>query len=159
MYIVYLLLGGNLKDRKKLIADAIEELRFQIGEIVLESSIYETKAWGNEEQPDFLNKALAIETELNAFEILKITQNIEKKLGRQRNEQWGARTMDIDILFYDHLIIDTEKLKIPHPLISVRKFVLLPLLEIIPNYVHPILKLTVQNLYSNCTDNLEVKKI
>ena len=156
---VYLLLGGNLGDRKMLIANAEDELRKQIGDIVLKSSLYETKAWGKEQQPNFLNKALGINTKLNAFEILKIIQNIEVKLGRKRVEHWGSRTMDIDILFYENEIIDTEDLKIPHPLINMRKFVLSPLLEIIPDFIHPGLKKSVKELYLICEDKLEVTKI
>ena len=156
---VYLLLGGNLGDRKMLIANAEDELRKQIGDIVLKSSLYETKAWGKEDQPNFLNKALGINTKLNAFEILKIIQNIEVKLGRKRVEHWGSRTMDIDILFYENEIIDTEDLKIPHPLINIRKFVLSPLLEIIPDFIHPGLKKSVKELYLICEDKLEVTKI
>ena len=156
---VYLLLGGNLGDRKMLIANAEDELRKQIGDIVLKSSLYETKAWGREQQPNFLNKALVINTKLNAFEILKIIQNIEVKLGRKRVEHWGSRTMDIDILFYENEIIDTEDLKIPHPLINIRKFVLSPLLEIIPDFIHPGLKKSVKELYLICEDKLEVTKI
>lgn len=156
---VYLLLGGNLGDRKILIADAVIELGLQIGEVVLESSLYETKAWGNQQQPDFLNKAVAINTNLNAFEVLAIIQNIEIKLGRKRAEHWSARTMDIDVLFYDNEIIDTPNLIIPHPLINMRKFVLTPLVEIIPNFIHPGLKKSVKELYLICEDELEVSKL
>lgn len=156
---VYLLLGGNLGDRKILIADAIIELGLQIGEVVLESSLYETKAWGNQQQPDFLNKAVVINTNLNAFEVLAIIQNIEIKLGRKRAEHWSARTMDIDVLFYDNEIIDTPNLIIPHPLINMRKFVLTPLVEIIPDFIHPGLKKSVKELYLICEDELEVSKL
>lgn len=153
---VYLLLGGNLGAREVLMAEAEKELNKQIGEVVLKSSLYETNAWGKEQQPNFLNKILVIDTNLNAFEVLKIIQNIELKLGRTRIEHWGARTMDIDILFYDNKIIDTDKLKIPHPLIPMRKFVLLPLVEIIPDFIHPVLKQTVHELYLICDDQLSV---
>jgi 2-amino-4-hydroxy-6-hydroxymethyldihydropteridine diphosphokinase len=153
---VYLLLGGNLGDRELLMAEAEKELNKQIGEVVLKSSLYETNAWGKEQQPNFLNKILVIDTNLNAFETLKLTQAIELKLGRTRIEHWGARTMDIDILFYDNEIINTDNLKIPHPLITMRKFVLLPLLEIIPNFIHPVLKQTINELYLICDDQLNV---
>ena len=156
---VFLLLGGNLGDRELLIISAEDEMRKQIGDLVLKSSLYETKAWGREQQPNFLNKALGINSKLNAFEILKIIQNIEIKLGRKRVEHWGTRTMDIDILFYENEIIDTEDLKIPHPLINMRKFVLSPLLEIIPDFIHPGLKKSVKELYLICEDKLEVTKI
>lgn len=153
---VYLLLGGNLGDRELLMAEAEKELNKQIGEVVLKSSLYETNAWGKEQQPNFLNKILVIDTNLNAFETLKLTQAIELKLGRTRIEHWGARTMDIDILFYDNEIINTDNLKIPHPLITMRKFVLLPLLEIIPDFIHPVLKQTINELYLICDDQLNV---
>lgn len=158
MFRACLLLGGNLGDRAQLLQKAVESLQTEVGNLVLASSIYETSAWGNQNQPNFLNQAVLFDTSLTALELLDKTQAIEISLGRTRDEHWGARTMDIDILFYNDEIIDTERLKIPHPLINMRKFVLLPLMEILPTLVHPIYKKSVESLYLNCNDQLEVKK-
>jgi 2-amino-4-hydroxy-6-hydroxymethyldihydropteridine diphosphokinase len=156
---VYLLLGGNLGDRFQNISDAIIAINKRIGKVILQSAIYETKAWGLSEQPDFLNLAIVVETDLPPLSILDISQEIESELGRTRqiNQKWGSRTMDIDLLFYDQEIIQTERLIIPHPLISLRKFVLRPLEEIVPNFVHPLLNQTIFDLNAQCKDNLVVK--
>lgn len=158
MYRACLVLGGNLGDREKFLYEANKALEIQVGAVILRSSIYETCAWGKQNQPNFLNQVVLLETKLNAIEVLDVIQAIEKRLGRTRDEHWGARTMDIDILFFDDEIIDTERLKIPHPLINMRKFVLLPLVEILPNLEHPVYKKSVKSLYLECDDKLEVKK-
>ena len=157
---VYLLLGGNLGDRFLNISEAINAIKQQIGEVVLQSAIYETKAWGITQQPDFLNIAMVVQTKLLPLAVLDATQDIENKLGRTRQEnlQWGARTMDIDLLFYNQEIILAERLVIPHPLMALRKFVLLPLEEIAPSFIHPILKQSIYDLNLNCEDELFVKK-
>lgn len=156
---VYLSLGGNLGDRLSNFTIATQHIKEKIGEVLKESSIYETKAWGDENQPDYLNMVLEVSTELEPEEILNETQKIEHQLGRQRSEKWGARTMDIDILFIGDKVLDTERLKIPHPLMSKRKFVLLPLMEVAPEFIHPIFKTSIKTLTSNCEDTLEVKKL
>lgn len=156
---VYLLLGGNLGDRILNLSSALQAIQDRIGEIELKSAVYETKAWGVEKQPDYLNLVVVVKTELKPIEILNKTQKIEQELGRKRLEKWGARTMDIDILFIDNEVLNTERLTIPHPLINVRKFVLLPLLEIAPNFIHPIFKDSIKNLYLKCDDRLLVEKL
>lgn len=159
MFQVYLLLGGNLGDRILNLSSALQAIQDRIGEIELKSAVYETKAWGVEKQPDYLNLVVVVKTELKPIEILNKTQKIEQELGRKRLEKWGARTMDIDILFIDNEVLNTERLTIPHPLINVRKFVLLPLLEIAPNFIHPIFKDSIKNLYLKCDDRLLVEKL
>ncbi len=158
---VYLLIGGNLGDRIQNILTALNKIEKFIGKIKMQSSVYETKAWGLENQADFLNLALVIETDLYPIEILNKTQQIEQELGRSKMkfEKWGARTMDIDILFYDDEIIKTERLQIPHPLLGSRKFVLIPLMEISPNLIHPASKESIKTLYLKCDDTLEVRKM
>ena len=158
---VYLLIGGNLGDRMQHISTALNLIQQSVGEIILQSSVYETKAWGVEQQPDFLNLALMVNTELGPLAILDRTQQIETELGRSRkeDEKWGARTMDIDILFYDDQIIDADRLQIPHPFIAQRKFVLLPLFEISPDFIHPVSKESIKTLYLNCSDRLSVEKL
>ncbi|OAQ42157.1 hypothetical protein A5893_03310 [Pedobacter psychrophilus] len=155
---VYLLLGGNLDNRENNISLALNHLEKEIGNIIQKSSIFETKAWGLHEQPDFLNIAVIINTNLEPLELLKKTQKIENLLGRRREEKWGARTMDIDILFYDDRIIHTKELTLPHPLIAERMFVLIPLNEISPNLMHPVLYQTINQLLINCLDHLPVNK-
>lgn len=159
MFKVYLILGANLADKRENLLKAIELIGKQIGEVATVSSFYETAAWGNTNQPDFFNVALIAETELEPLKVLEEIHKIEAALGRKREEHWGARTMDIDILFYENEIISLSNLVIPHPYIAKRKFVLTPLLEIIPNFVHPLLKKTIKSLDLSCEDNTGVKKI
>lgn len=146
LQMVYLLLGSNLGNRKEILDKAIELLSQKIGVIISQSKDYETAPWGVTNQPDFLNLAVSIQTRLEPLQILEITQSIENQLGRVRKEKWGARLIDIDILFYGNEIIDEPILKIPHPLLQERDFALSPLSEIAPNFVHPVFGKTVLEL-------------
>lgn len=148
---VYLLLGSNLGNRKEVLDKAIEMLSQTVGIIISQSKDYETKPWGVTDQPDFLNLALTINTELKPLEILEQTQAIENQLGRVRKEKWGARLIDIDIMFYGTEIIDELNLKVPHPLMQERDFALIPLAEIAPDLVHPVLGKTVLELQASLT--------
>lgn len=145
MHFVYLSLGTNLGNRSENLQKGIKKLQ-SIGKIIKQSSVLETKAWGKTDQPDFLNQVVLIETKLSPQELLKECQKIETELGRIRVEKWGARTLDIDLLFYDKLILNTLKLKIPHPLLPERLFVLEPLAEIAPDLIHPLLKKNIKTL-------------
>ncbi len=156
---VFLSLGGNLGDRLSNLRQALHALAETVGELQSMSSIYETEAWGGVSQPDYLNLAVIIKTDLKPLEVLEKTQAIEKKFGRIRKARWEARTVDIDILFYNGLVFDSVNLSIPHPLIAIRKFVLMPLMEIAPDFEHPVLKIAIKNLYSICKDNTIVKKL
>lgn len=146
LQIVYLLLGSNLGNRKEILDKALELITKKIGIIISQSEDYETKPWGVTNQPDFLNLAIGIHTNLKPLEILKQTQAIENQLGRVRKEKWGARLIDIDIMFYENEIIDEPNLKVPHPLMQERDFALIPLAEIVPNLVHPVLGKTILEL-------------
>jgi 2-amino-4-hydroxy-6-hydroxymethyldihydropteridine diphosphokinase len=156
---ICLSIGTNLGDRTFNLNESIKSLKIELGNIELISSIYETEAWGVTNQPSYFNIALLIETLLDPFEALAITQKIENRLGRVREEKWGARIIDIDILFFNDDIINSEILIIPHPRLSERKFVLSPLEEILPNFKHPIFNETIINLNRICTDTLKAKKL
>ncbi|MGZ6519205.1 MAG: 2-amino-4-hydroxy-6-hydroxymethyldihydropteridine diphosphokinase, partial [Bacteroidia bacterium] len=139
---------------------ALVSINHNAGRIIKRSDVFVTAAWGNEEQPDFYNQAVHIETELSAHELLKILLKTEEELGRKRTaEKWQERTIDIDILFYNENTINTEELKIPHPFLQDRKFVLIPMMQIAKDLIHPVLKKTIGQLLIECTDKLEVKKL
>jgi 2-amino-4-hydroxy-6-hydroxymethyldihydropteridine diphosphokinase len=129
------------------------------GSILLASSLYETDAWGKTDQADFLNQALEVSTELDAPEWLATLLAVEEKMGRRRLEKYGARIIDIDILFFNNSIIRDERLTIPHPEIQYRRFALAPMEEIAPFYTHPLLNRTVRELLADCSDPLTVKKV
>lgn len=153
---VVLSLGGNKGNREKLLFHAVEALNdhFQLLKV---SKIYETTAWGGVAKGDFLNQIAVISTEKEPEEVLEILQGIEADLGRTREEPWGDRTMDIDILYFGEKVIDSDQLKIPHPFIPERKFVLVPLNELFPERKHPVLKKTSAQLLYECKDPSEVK--
>lgn len=155
---VYLLTGGNMGNRFTNLQDAHEKIERQAGVTIKKSAIYETAAWGLTAQNPFLNQVLLISTALNAKELLSTLLNIEQQLGRKRMEKMGPRTIDIDILFYNHEIVSSPHLTIPHPQIANRRFVLIPLNEIAPDFVHPVLQKTLVELLHDCTDQLEVSK-
>ncbi|MBZ1326047.1 2-amino-4-hydroxy-6-hydroxymethyldihydropteridine diphosphokinase [Aquirufa sp. 15D-MOB] len=156
---MYLSLGGNLGNTLEIFKNVYPILEKKIGPILHFSSIYQTKAWGNTQQADFLNQVLELNTELNPQELIAQLLNIESELGRVRKQQWEARIIDLDILFYGNQIIQESNLQIPHPFLPQRKFVLIPLAEIAPNLIHPILKKSIDNLVIDCPDSSEVKKL
>lgn len=155
---VYLLLGSNMGDRRRHLSDALWAIETRAGVIRRRSSIYETAAWGNTAQAAFYNQAVRITTFLSPPELLAQLLLIEKSLGRERKEKWGERVIDIDILFYGDMIIDTDNLKVPHPELQNRRFALVPMAEIADDLIHPKLFQTIHELLKNCTDTLEVKK-
>jgi 2-amino-4-hydroxy-6-hydroxymethyldihydropteridine diphosphokinase len=156
---VYLLLGSNLGEREKLVSEAANLIADSIGKIILRSACYETASWGNTAQPDFINQALLIQTELTAREVLKRALEIEIRLGRVRHEKWGSRVIDIDILFYGDDVIAEPDLQVPHPHLHERAFVLIPLEEIAPDLQHPVLKRSVTEMARNLDDSLLVRRI
>ncbi len=160
MYKVLLLIGGNEGDRIENIFQSKELIEQKIGVIIKQSGIYESEPWGFEHAQNFLNQVIEIESNKDSFEILKISQEIERILGRKAKTTLGyeGRTMDIDILFYGSEIIDTEKLTIPHPRLHERKFTLLPLVEKWENLLHPIFNLNAKDLLRDCKDEGWVKK-
>ena len=135
-----MLIGGNLGDRKENLLTAISLISEQCGSLTKSSSIYETEAWGITDQPSFLNQALQISTSLNARQLMRKILKIEKEMGRVRKEKLGPRIIDIDILLFENEIHDLRFLKIPHPELQNRRFVLVPLAEIDPTLQHPVSK-------------------
>ena len=155
--LAYLLLGSNLGDRAALLAAACQELAATAGEIVAQSGHYETAAWGREDQPAFLNQALAVRTWLRPEQLLAACQAAERHAGRERREHWGSRTLDVDILFYGNHVIQSPDLTVPHPRLPERRFALVPLAEIARALRHPQLHLTVSDLLLHCPDPLPVR--
>ena len=153
MNTAYLLTGGNLGNRLNNLNRAKIYLEEICGQIISTSSIYETKAWGIKEQPDFYNQAIILNTTLSPFELLKKIHEIEKKLGRTRKIKLCPRIIDIDILLYNNDIIKTKSLNVPHPFLTERRFALNPLAEIAGKVIHPILQKTISKLSEECTDD------
>ena len=149
MAIIYIGIGSNLGDKEGNCKTAIERLSENGITVKKISSLYCTKPWGVEDQPDFVNMAVKAETNVNPSELLTILKTIEKEMGRQDGVHWGPRLIDLDLLFYDDLVISCDELAIPHPLLHEREFVLLPLAEIAAEFVHPVLKATIRQLAGN----------
>ena len=159
IHTLFLLLGANLGNCFETLNLARQLITEQVGFIVRLSALYETAPWGVADQPAYLNQVLMVETKLGPEEVLTHTQAIEQQLGRVRLEKWGARLIDIDILYYDQLICQSDKLTIPHPYLHQRRFTLVPLAEIAPDWLHPNFKVKNTDLLGACPDGSEVKKL
>jgi 2-amino-4-hydroxy-6-hydroxymethyldihydropteridine diphosphokinase len=159
MHSVFLLLGSNLGNRHLFLAQAIQHIENDIAPVVKTSSVFETQSWGKTDAPDYLNQVIMLQTDLSAQVILQKILGIENILGRRRDEKWGSRTIDIDILFYDDVIINEPGLHVPHPELHNRRFTLDPLVEIAPGLVHPVFDKNILQLKSELKDNLIVKKL
>ena len=158
---VVLLLGSNLGDGQLLFQQVISLIDDRLGKLEMQSALYQSPPWGFEHENDFINQVLIIITEKHAEQVLQTCLQIEVDLGRKRKEQTGysARVIDIDVLFVNDEVFDSEHLILPHPRLHLRKFTLLPLVELIPNFVHPTLHKSMQALLIASEDNSKVRKI
>lgn len=157
-HLAYIQLGTNMGDRYAALAQAIQLMREEKLNIIRSSSIYETAAWGSIPQPDFLNQIVSLHTLLTPEQLMELLLETEKKMGRIRTEKNGPRTIDLDILFYDDLIFNSASVTIPHPLLHERRFILEPMTELDPDFIHPIFNKTINELLFLCKDPLPVKK-
>lgn len=152
----FILMGGNVGNRLQHLKTALELISIRCGSIVRTSSVYQTAPWGNPDQQDFLNQAILLQTELHPQELMKQLLMVEQRMGRIRDVKYGERNIDLDILFYNDEIINERHLTIPHPQIPNRRFVLVPMAELNPGFVHPVLHKTIAELLETCPDDLPV---
>lgn len=159
MQTCYILLGSNLGDKEKNLHNALYWINHRIGKITSQSSLYSSEAWGFETSDIFLNQAIGVEISETPANILKQLHELETLIGRKRNENGGytSRLIDLDILFCDDTIVDDNEVVLPHPLLHKRKFVLIPMNEIAPDFVHPVFRKTIHALLLECNDRLKVQ--
>ena len=158
-HVLYLLLGSNIQRPLKQLAIARDLLQKHLGKIIKVSSIFKTAAWGAHDQPNFFNQVIKLQSTRKAITILRIVKNIEVLMGRASGPQWGPRIIDIDLLFYGQTKIKSKELILPHPLLESRRFALVPLVEIAPNFRHPITQKSMLYLLNVCPDSLPVKRV
>lgn len=159
MNTIYLLLGSNMGNSQQQLLMALNNISREIGAVIQQSSLYSTQAWGNTNQPDFLNQVVVVTTNFTALQTLDIILEIEIKMGRVRTIKNAPRVIDIDILFFNSDVISLVNLSVPHPEIENRRFVLIPLNELAPDLKHPVSQNSMHTLLLNCIDTLEVKKL
>lgn len=155
---LYILLGANLGDRLLTLSQARTQIAEHVGPIIRQSVLYETAPWGVTDQPSYLNQVLQLSTNLTPEAVLIQTQAIEQQLGRVRLEKWGSRIIDIDLLYYGPFVLSTETLTLPHPLLHERRFTLVPLCEIAPDFLHSVLRRTNKQLLGELADEGDVQK-
>lgn len=160
MHQVFLGIGGNTGNKHDNFEKVYTFIKNELGDIIKRSSVYETPPWGFESEENFWNQVLVIETGFSPEELLKKIAEIENRFGRERGTAgYTSRKMDIDILYFDEMILNTETLTIPHPQITNRLFVLVPLAETAPEFVHPLLKKTSLEMLENCPDSSVISKV
>ena len=153
---IFLGLGSNLGDRQHHLALARQAIGRRIGPIQLTSSLYETQPWGRSDQPEFINQVIELRSPLSPEALMKTILELEQSLGRERRQKWAERVIDIDILAYGNKIVHKDGLHIPHPELHKRNFVLVPFMEIAGDWVHPELDLSIEELYFESRDPLDV---
>jgi 2-amino-4-hydroxy-6-hydroxymethyldihydropteridine diphosphokinase len=157
---VFIGLGSNLGNRTKYLEQAVQALAGQNGILIKSvSSVYETEPVGVKEQPQFLNQVVELETTIEPSDLMKQLKTIEHAIGRTETERWGPREIDLDLLYYNSIVYNDEFLRVPHPEIANRRFVLVPMKEIAPSFVDPLRKQTVEELLHHCQDTSTVRKI
>lgn len=154
---IYLHTGSNIGDRKGHLDTVNHHIIDSIGTITRLSNIYQTEAWGLKDQDDFYNQALEVLTALDPLAVLDQIKRIENEMGRVRNKKWDRRIIDVDILFFGNEVFDTERLTVPHPFLHDRNFVLAPLCELIPDFIHPVSGKTIRTLFEESTDTLKAE--
>ncbi len=152
---IFLGTGTNLGDRLDNLRSANQLIEEQVGAILRASSVYQTEAWGITDQPTFYNQVLLLDTVLKPLLLLNAILDIEIQMGRIRKEKWGSRLIDIDLLFYNQLQVYSSELMLPHPFIAERNFVLAPMAELAPDFVHPKLQKTMKALLADSQDPLK----
>lgn len=155
---LFLLTGANLGSRYQNLTFAAQKLTEKLGELVAQSAIYETEAWGSGSVHAYLNQALWLRTAASPLEVLEVALTIEKEAGREREGLWADRTLDIDVLLYGQEIIDLPQLQVPHPHLPKRSFALIPLAQIAGDFRHPVLNKTILQLRDLCPDTLAVQQ-
>ena len=159
MNTAFLLTGGNLGNRLQNLERAATLIEKYCGNIYKASSVYQTAAWGFRDQPDFYNQALELHTLFSPDELMAALLKIENETGRIRSFKMAPRIIDIDILFFNNGVIHEEHLTVPHPHLHERRFTLIPLCELMPEYIHPVFKKTLKQLLAECKDSKQVKLI
>ncbi|MCS6918083.1 MAG: 2-amino-4-hydroxy-6-hydroxymethyldihydropteridine diphosphokinase [Chitinophagales bacterium] len=152
---IIVLAGSNVEPRLHYLQQAVKGIEETIGAVEGLSSVYETEPWGDACQPWFLNAAVKAVTSLSPHQVLRQLHQLEQSAGRQ--ERSGPRPLDLDLIFYEQLILSTPELTLPHPRLHLRRFTLVPLAELVPKWTHPVLRQTIEELLSQCTDRLAVK--
>lgn len=159
-HIAYVIGGGNMGDTTVGLREVLAMLGLRAGKVLRTSGLYQTEPWGFTAEQPFLNQVIELQTQLSPHNLLSVLQELERILGRVRNPgtEYISRTIDLDILLYDQQIVESPSLSIPHPLMQERMFVLTPLCDLIPGYIHPILKESVEELRKKCTDRHRVEQ-
>lgn len=161
MSVAYILLGSNIGEREYLLKRAVEMMECRCCRLVASSHIYESEPWGFDSDNIFLNQVVCVNTTLSPHDLLSVLLSIEIQLGRDREHHYDtyvSRPIDIDILYYDDLLVDDPDLTLPHPRLHLRRFTLMPLCDVAPAFIHPVLKLSNVELLERCEDTLMVKR-